>query len=206
MVSKFNKHNRGLVIVYFGDGKGKTTAAFGMAMRALGRGLNVAVLQFIKGEPGVGKGVTWTTGERIFSDSFAKSKVQSPKSKVKEPVGNLFVKALGEGFVKILGDKRPFSEHRRAAQEALRYTERVIKSGNYQLVVLDEILRAIGERLLTTAEVLRVIKSKPEKLHLVLTGHRLPKEIERVVDLVTEMRKVKHPYDKGILAKIGIDF
>jgi len=198
----FKRHDRGLVIVYFGDGKGKTTAALGMAMRALGRGFNVAVLQFIKGEPGVGKGVTWTTGERIFADAFAKSKVKSQKSKV----GGLFVQALGEGFVKILGDKRPFSEHRQAAREALRHAMGVIKSGDYQLVILDEVLRAIGERLLTTTEVLRVIESKPDKLHLVLTGHRLPKEIKQAADLVTEMKKVKHPYDKGILAKIGIDF
>ena len=68
---------QGLVMVYYGDGKGKTTAALGLAMRALGRGLNVAVLQFIKGEPGVGKGITWATGERIFAAAFAKFKVQS---------------------------------------------------------------------------------------------------------------------------------
>ncbi len=202
MVSKFHRHDRGLVIAYFGDGKGKTTAAFGMAMRALGRGLNVVVLQFIKGEPGVGKGITWTTGERIFADALGQRKKEEGRRKI----GGLFVKALGEGFVKILGDKRPFSEHQEAARKALQYADHVIQSGNYQLVILDEILRAIGERLLTTAAVLKVIERKPPKLHLVLTGHRIPHAIARASDLVTEMKKIKHPYDKGILAKIGIDF
>jgi len=200
------QNNEGLTVVYFGDGKGKTTAAFGMAMRALGRGLNVAVLQFIKGEPGVGKGVTWTTGERIFSDSFTKLKTQNSKLKAKEPIGELFVKALGEGFVKIQGDKRPFSEHQQAARKALQYADEAIHSGKYQLVVLDEVLRAVGEKLFTKRDLMMVVKSKPKSVHLVLTGHRVPKEIVGMADLVTEMKKVKHPYDKGILAKIGVDF
>ena len=202
MRNNINKSQNGLVIAYYGDGKGKTTAAFGMAMRALGRGLNVAVLQFIKGEPGVGKGVTWTTGERIFADVLASKKTKEKRVKI----GDLFVKALGEGFVKIQGDKRPFSEHQEAASRALQYADHVVQSGNYQLVVLDEVLRAIGERLFTTADVMRVIKGKPPKLHLVLTGHRIPHTIARASDLITEMKKIKHPYDKGILAKFGIDF
>ncbi|OGL77947.1 hypothetical protein A3J43_00415 [Candidatus Uhrbacteria bacterium RIFCSPHIGHO2_12_FULL_54_23] len=202
MARSFIKHDKGLVIVYFGDGKGKTTAACGMAMRALGRGMNVAVLQFIKGEPGQGTGVTWTTGERIFADTLVNHKSQITNHKI----GRLFVKALGEGFVKILGDKRPFAEHQRAAKKALRYASEVMHTGKYQLVVLDEVLRAVGEKLFTARDLMQVVKGKPEKLHLVLTGHRITKEILNAADLVTEMKKVKHPYDKRILAKIGVDF
>ncbi|MEW6610146.1 MAG: cob(I)yrinic acid a,c-diamide adenosyltransferase [Patescibacteria group bacterium] len=206
MADSFRKHGNGIVIVYFGDGKGKTTAALGLAMRALGRGMDVAVLQFIKSEPGTGKGITWSSGERIFAETYSKSKIQNPKSKMKVSCGQLFIKTLGEGFVRIRGDKRPFEEHRRAARKGLHEAEKMLRAGRFQVVILDEVLRAIEEKLLTVNSVVSVLKNKKRDVHVVLTGHHVPKEILAVADLVTEMRKVKHPFDVGILAKIGIDY
>ncbi len=197
---------QGLIIVYYGDGKGKTTAALGLAMRALGRGMNVAVLQFIKGEPGVGKGVTWTSGERIFANVFAKLKVQSSKFKREARLGNFFIKVLGEGFVKIRGDRRPFEEHREAAVRGLRHAEEALRKGKFQVVILDEALRAVEEKLFSAKDLMKVLRSRKKSVHVVLTGHRVPKEIHKIADLATEMKKVKHPYDKGVLAKIGLDF
>ncbi|OGL87707.1 hypothetical protein A3I42_01775 [Candidatus Uhrbacteria bacterium RIFCSPLOWO2_02_FULL_49_11] len=197
---------QGLVMVYYGDGKGKTTAALGLAMRALGRGLNVAVLQFIKGEPGVGKGITWATGERIFAAAFAKFKVQSSKFKREAKLGNFIIKVLGEGFVKIQGDRRPFEEHREAAVKGLRYAEELLREGEFQVVILDEALRAVEEKLFTAKDLMKVLRSRKKSVHVALTGHHVSKEILKTADLVTEMRKVKHPYDRGIFAKIGLDF
>ncbi len=197
---------QGLVMVYYGDGKGKTTAALGLAMRALGRGMNVAVLQFIKSDPGVGKGITWTSGERIYANVFAKFKVQSSKFKREARLGNLFIKVLGEGFVKIRGDKRPFEEHKAAAVKGLRSAEEALRKGKFHVVILDEALRAVEEKLFSDKDLMKVLRGRKKSVHVVLTGHHASKEIFKIADLITEMKKIKHPYDSGILAKIGLDF
>jgi cob(I)alamin adenosyltransferase len=205
MVNKDSQ--RGLVIVYFGLGKGKTTAALGAGLRAVGRGMNVKVLQFIKGEPAKSRkkgAVVWASGERLFADKISKS-MSNVKRQISN-IGRLEIEAVGTGFVGIMGDKLAFREHKAAAQKALRYADKVVKDKDWQVVVLDEILRAIGERLITITDVLKIIKAKSPKQHLILTGHRAPKSILAIADLATEMKKVKHPYDRGILAKIGIDF
>ncbi|MFA4873602.1 MAG: cob(I)yrinic acid a,c-diamide adenosyltransferase [Patescibacteria group bacterium] len=204
MAHSAKKYEKGFIIVYYGDGKGKTTAALGLAMRALGRGMNVAVLQFIKSDPGVGKGITWTSGERIFAQVFVRYKIQD--TRYKNRIGKLYVKTTGEGFVGIQGDERPFEEHKAAAVKGLRSAEEALRKGKFHVVILDEALRAVEEKLFSAKDLMKALRNKKKGVHVVLTGHHVAKEILEIADLVTEMKKVKHPYDKGILAKIGIDF
>lgn len=189
-------HNSGLTIAYYGDGKGKTTAALGIAMRAVGRGMNVKVLQFIKGDPIINKkegAVQWTTGER----EFAKQTLEK---------GKLEIEPVGLGFVSIMCDELSFDEHKDAAEKAAEKAKQVIADNQWDVVILDEVLRAIDEELITEEEVIEFIKTKPEKLHLVLTGHTISQNMIDHADMVSEMKKIKHPYDKGIIAKLGIDY
>lgn len=183
MMSKKTSNNRGLVIVYTGGGKGKTTAAVGMAVRAAGYGKKSIIIQFIKG--------TWKTGE---GKSLKKLRSQ------------IEIVPAGKGFVGIIDDNKAFKEHLEAAQEALKISKKAIKSGKYQLVILDEVNYAVKGNLIRVKDVLDLIKNKPAKLHLVLTGnHASPKVIQKA-DLVTEMKAIKHPFGKGIKAQRGIDF
>tara|TARA_B100000029_G_scaffold154663_1_gene149933 strand:+ start:86 stop:619 length:534 start_codon:yes stop_codon:yes gene_type:complete len=174
---------KGLVIVYTGNGKGKTTAALGMALRAIGYDHKVCMLQFIKG--------SWHYGEM---DS----------SKRLEP--NLELIAVGKGFVGILDDKSPKEEHEKYATEALKICREKISSEKYDVVILDEINYAINLELISVNDVVDIIKEKPEKLDLVLTGNHVKDEIIELADLVTEMKEIKHPFKSGIKAKKGIDF
>lgn len=172
---------KGLTIIYIGNGKGKTSAAAGLALRAAGTGLKVLFLQFVKGD--------WPSGER---EALMKLGVE--------------VRVLGRGFVKILGDRKPISEHVKAAKAAVRASIAALKSKKYDLVILDEALSAIEEKLLTVDDVHGIIKGKPASVHLCLTGHNNFKKLTAAADLVTEMKMVKHPYYKGILAQKGIDY
>ena len=173
----------GLVIVYTGNGKGKTTAALGLAMRAVGYEHKVCMLQFIKG--------SWHYGEM---DS----------SKKLEP--NFELIAVGKGFVGILDDNSPREEHEKYAAEALRICREKINSGNYNVVILDEVNYAINLGLIDVQEIIKLIKEKPSNLDLVLTGRDVKEEIVELADLVTEMKEIKHPFKSGIKAKKGIDF
>jgi len=173
----------GLVIVYTGNGKGKTTAALGLAMRAVGYDHKVCMLQFIKG--------SWHYGEM---DS----------SKKLEP--NFELIAIGKGFVGILDDNSPREEHEKYAAEALRICREKINSGNYNVVILDEVNYAINLGLIDVQDIIKLIKEKPSKLDLVLTGRDVKEEIVELADLVTEMKEIKHPFKSGIKAKKGIDF
>lgn len=172
----------GLVIIYIGDGKGKTSAAAGLATRAAGTGFKVLYLQFIKGD--------WPSGER----------------KILSELPNVDVKLMGLGFVGILGDRKPREAHIKAAQNAMAESIKALKSKKYDLVVLDEAISAIESDLLSIDDVLKIIKSKPKAVHLCLTGHKRIKKLIDAADLVTEMKMIKHPYYKGILAQRGIDF
>lgn len=190
IINLFNSQNEqkkmrkdGLVIVYTGKGKGKTTAALGMALRALGYNYKICMIQFIKG--------SWHYGEMASSKRL-------------EPEFELV--AVGKGFVGILDDKSPRREHERIAQEALRLSKEKIESKKYDIIILDEINYAVNLGLVKLEEVLDIIKIKPSKLNLVLTGNYAKKEIIDVADLVTEMREVKHPFKSGLKAKKGIDF
>ena len=173
----------GLVIVYTGNGKGKTTAALGLAMRSVGYEHKVCMLQFIKG--------SWHYGEM---DS----------SKKLEP--NFELIAIGKGFVGILDDNSPREEHEKYAAEALRICREKINSGNYNVVILDEVNYAINLGLIDVQEIIKLIKEKPSNLDLVLTGRDVKEEIVELADLVTEMKEIKHPFKSGIKAKKGIDF
>jgi cob(I)alamin adenosyltransferase len=173
----------GLVIVYTGNGKGKTTAALGMALRAIGYDHKVCMLQFIKG--------SWHYGEM---DS----------SKKLEP--NFELIAIGKGFVGILDDNSPREEHKKYAAEALKICREKIFSENYNVVILDEVNYAIDLGLIDVQEIIKTIKEKPANLDLVLTGNHAKEEIIELADLVTEMKEIKHPFKSGIKAKKGIDF
>lgn len=172
---------KGLTIVYIGDGKGKTSAAVGLATRALGTGFKVAFYQFVKGD--------WPSGER---------------AKLAEMGAE--VKLLGRGFVGILGDRKPLDEHRFAAEDALDIAMKALTSKKFQLVILDEVISAVEIGLLEVKDVLDLIAIKPHEVHLCMTGHKRYKKIIEVADLVTEMKMIKHPYYEGILAQRGIDY
>ena len=124
----------------------------------------------------------------------------------KFPKVNIEIKTFGEGYVGIRGDKKPREVHSQAARKAFVYAQEVIKSKKYFLIILDEINIALNLKLLKIDDVLKFLKSKPENLHIVLTGRGAPKKIIQEADLVTEMKEIKHPYQKGILAQKGIEF
>ncbi len=182
------KKRKGLIIVYTGDAKGKTSAALGAAMRALGHGWRVLMIQFFKGDWPVVYGEV-ELAKRLY-----------PQFEVLQ---------LGRGFVKIMGDKKPFEEHVEAAQAALRLTRERIFSGQYDLVILDEINYALGYldfKLIELSDVLELLRTKPPELHLILTGRNAHPKVIEMADLVTEMQEIKHPLKKGIPAQQGIDY
>ena len=173
----------GLTIVYTGKGKGKTTAALGIVLRAVGHAKRVCMIQFIKG--------SWHYGEM---DS----------SKRLEPEFEMI--AAGRGFVGIIDDKSPREDHERVAAEAVRISRERMLSGRYDVVILDEINYAVNLGLVPLGDVLDLVGSRPPSVDLVLTGNHARDEVIEAADLVTEMREVKHPFRRGIRAKKGIDF
>ena len=173
----------GLVIVYSGNGKGKTTAALGMALRAVGHNYKICMIQFIKG--------SWHYGEIDSSRRL-------------EPEFELI--AIGKGFVGILDDKHSKEEHKKIANEAIKISKEKIQSGKYNIIILDEVNYAINLGLIDVNVVLDLIKLKPPELNLVLTGNHVKTKIIEVADLVTEMKQIKHPFQLGVKAKKGIDF
>lgn len=175
--------NRGLVLIYTGKGKGKTTAALGIVLRAVGHGLKVLMIQFIKGE--------WYYGE------LSSSKRLNPEFEMI---------AAGKGFIGILDDDHDFREHKKSAKDALILAKEKISSKKYDIIILDEINYAINLKLVSTEEVLELINIRPKNTSIVLTGNYAPIEIIKVADLVTEMKEIKHPYRHGIKAKRGIDY
>lgn len=174
---------RGLVIVYTGKGKGKTTAALGIVLRAVGHGYRVGMIQFIKGE--------WYYGELTSSKRL-------------EPEFEMI--AAGKGFVGIIDDDHPIEDHQQAAKQALAVAREKLASGLYDVLILDEINYAVKLNLLSEQDILDLIASRPQKTTVVLTGNYAPEKVVQAADLVTEMREIKHPYQSGIKAKKGIDF
>ena len=173
----------GLTIVYTGKGKGKTTAALGIALRATGYKKKICMIQFIKG--------SWHYGEMDSSKKLA-------------PEFEMIT--AGKGFVGIIDDKSPKEDHKKIAKEAIKISNGKIQSGNYDIVILDEINYAVNLDLISIDDVLKLIKSKPRGMDLILTGNYARNEVVDIADLVTEMREIKHPFQKGIKAKKGIDF
>ena len=192
---------KGLTICYIGDGKGKTSAAMGVAVRASGAGMNVFVLQFVKArKPEDGEKLQ--SGEWPLSNEIEFFNNVSFRGKL----GKIENDQVGIGFVGILGDKKEKDQHIREAIKGLELARKVIISGKYQVIILDEIISALELDLITEQDVLDLISIKPELLHLVLTGHlRFPK-IMKACDLVTEMKMLKHPYYNNIIAQRGIDY
>jgi cob(I)alamin adenosyltransferase len=169
---------RGLILVNTGNGKGKSTAAFGVAFRALGQGLTVSIIQFIKGK--------WKTGEAKAAERFG-----------------LELAAMGKGFT---WESKNIEEDKALMREAWRVASQKILSGAYDLIILDEINYVLGYGYVPVEEVVRTLQSRPAHVHVLLTGRNAPDEIISIADCVTEMRDIKHPYRNGIPAQKVIDF
>ncbi len=184
---------RGMVHVYTGAGKGKTTAAMGLAMRAIGQGMRVCVVQFLKGR-------SWQSGERLTAKRLA------PELEI-HPFG-----------ADQWGDRRegeedtpwwqlpPSQEDRRRAREGLAFLRSALAGGRYDVVVADEVLGALRGGLIPLDGVMEIIRDRPPRVELVLTGRAAPAEVVEAADLVTEMKSVKHPYERGVEARRGIDY
>lgn len=170
---------RGCVQVYTGNGKGKTTAALGLALRAVGRGLRVCVFQFIKGGG--------PYGEHLVAEKLA-------------PLFTI-IQSGRPGWV----NTKDIGEDRQVAQEALLRAKELLTSDGYDLVVLDEINGAVGFGLIDVEQVLDMIALKPERVELVLTGRNADERVIEAADLVTEMREIKHYYKAGVPARTGIE-
>lgn len=174
------KLETGLTQVYTGNGKGKTSAAFGLVLRAIGRGLNVFVIQFIKGGFDYGE------------------------LHVVTHLPNLKMAAFGRG--KLITETPPDEKDVELAREAFDLTEEIVGGGEYDVVVLDEINVALNLKLIPLDEVIRLIKNKPKHVELILTGRSAPPELIEIADLVTEMREIKHPYTRGVSPRKGIEY
>jgi cob(I)alamin adenosyltransferase len=171
---------KGMIQVYTGDGKGKTTAALGLALRAIGHGLKVIMIQFMKGVDG--------TGELISARKLA-------------PL--LVIKPMGRtGFI---NPESPDFEDILLAKKALDYTKEIIDSSACDILILDEINAAVAFNLIPIQDVLDIMESKPSKMELILTGRHAPPQILDRADLITEMKNIKHYFDKGVPDRIGIE-
>ena len=170
---------QGRIIIHTGDGKGKTTAALGTVFRALGHGQKVCVIQFIKGQ---GK-----YGERILA----------------EKLENLDWHICGKGFV---FKKENVEEDRKIAEEGFRLAAEIIASDRYDLVVLDELTYLPALDFLAAEKIVETLRTKPERLNIIVTGRKAPPELVEIADTVSEVRVVKHAYQQGIKAQKGIEF
>jgi len=173
---------RGLILINTGPGKGKTTAAMGTALRAVGNGMRVLMLQFIKG--------SWHYGELDAAKALG---------------SNFILKQMGRGFVKV-GGAEPDPEDVRLVQAAWDEAREAIYSGEWDMVVLDEINYAISYKMLDPAVVAEALRNRPEMVHVILTGRNAHPLLVELADTVTEMREAKHAYQKGILAQRGIEY
>ena len=169
---------KGLVQVYTGEGKGKTTAALGLALRAVGQGMKVVIIQFIKGDTGC--------GEHLFAQ--------------KHRPFDIVCLNKGDSFRQTPAELRPVTE------KTLAFAEETLKKGEYDMVILDEIFIALSKGLITTPRIVALMDKKPAKVELVLTGRGAPREVIERADLVTEMVAVKHPFTRGIRARRGIEY
>ena len=172
--------SKGLLAVFTGDGKGKTTAALGLTFRALGHGHRVCFIQFIKGG--------WKSGEANLSDTFP---------------GLLDFHVMGRGFTWRSTD---LEKDKAAAREAWAFAVRMIKNSDYNMIVLDELTYLIHYGMIPEEEILEVISNKPDSLHVVITGRHAPDGLLQVADLITEMRAVKHPFSSGVKAQKGFEY
>ena len=171
---------KGLLIVHTGKGKGKSTAAMGLAVRAIGNGMKVGIVQFVKG--------VWATGEREVLDRFPEL---------------CTIKAMGEGFT---WDTQDRQRDIAAARAAWDYARQLLVDPSYQMVILDELNIVLRYDYIPLDEVLETLRNKPENLHVVVTGRNAKEPLIEIADLVTEMTQVKHPFRSGVKAQVGIEF
>ncbi len=171
---------RGLIIVHTGKGKGKTTAAMGMAMRCIGHGMKVGIVQFVKG--------VWETGERQVLTAFPDRCV---------------MQAMGEGFT---WDTQDLQRDKAAARRAFDAAKAMIADSSFRMVILDELNIVLRYGYLPLDEVLETLREKPRDVHVVVTGRNAKEELIEIADLVTEMTLVKHPFRGGVKAQAGVEF
>jgi cob(I)alamin adenosyltransferase len=173
---------RGLIVVITGNGKGKTTAALGMTVRACGHGLRVCIVQFMKGDlyAGEWEGVKQLEGVELIS--------------------------TGKGFCGIQGNPYSFEEHRANAQEAVRLVKKKMASGNFEILIMDEINNALQLKLVDLEQVLEILRNKPPLMHLILTGRDAHPRVIELADTVSEVREIKHAYRQDIEPQPGIDY
>ncbi len=197
---------RGLILINTGPGKGKTTAALGTAFRAAGNGMRVLILQFLKGSWHYGELDSAHALNSALSPPSARASLPTPAHpRNPPPAENFVIKQMGRGFVKI-GGAETDPEDIRLVEEAWAESAAAILSGDWDLIVLDEINYAISYKLLDPEKVAEVLRQKPEMTHIILTGRNAHPTLVELADTVTEMREVKHAYQKGILAQRGIEF
>lgn len=177
------KERRGLVVVITGHGKGKTTSALGMAVRACGHGMRVRIIQFMKGDLYAGE---WDGVKRMGCD--------------------IELVATGKGFCGILGNPYPRSEHRANAQEAIRLAGERLAANDCELLILDEINNALHLKLVDLEQVLDLLRRRPPLMHLVLTGRDAHPALIELADTVSEVREIKHAYRQNIEPQPGIDY
>ncbi len=177
------KKRQGLVVIITGNGKGKTTSAMGMALRSAGHGLKVCIIQFMKGD--------------LYSGEWDGVKLLG---------GLVELHSTGKGFCGIQGNPYPYSEHRQNAQDALLLVEEKMRSGDFDVLILDEINNALNLKLVDHAQVMHILRSRPTRLHLVMTGRNAHPDVIAAADTVSEVREVKHAYQKDIEPQPGIDY
>ncbi|MFA5021693.1 MAG: cob(I)yrinic acid a,c-diamide adenosyltransferase [Patescibacteria group bacterium] len=171
------KSNLGKIHIYTGNGKGKTTAALGLALRAVGAGFKVYIVQFLKAQD--------------YSELNSLKKL--PEITVKRFGQKTFIYGLGKPNDKV------------EAKKALKFCKKILKSSKFNLVILDEIFLASFFKLISVPEIIKLIKNKPKSVELVLTGRKAASEIIKLADYVTEMKEIKHPYQQGLVARRGIE-
>lgn len=182
----------GQTLIFYGDGKGKTSAAFGVALRAVGRGWKVLMIQYTKmGEWPKGEPMGEIHGAHRLAPDFE-------------------VISTGIGFVNLFGDPYTLDEHRDAAQKGLELYRQRAASGEYDLIILDEALGAVSQGQWDLEQLLDIIRTRPKNLNLLITGHddekRFIDQVIALADLATEMTKIKHPFDTGHQARKGLDY
>ncbi len=171
---------KGLLAIFTGNGKGKTTSALGLAFRALGHGHKVCVIQFIKGG--------WLTGEQLF---------------VKSLTDHIDFHVMGKGFT---WKSDNIAEDTALARKAWDFAVQTIEQNQHQLVILDELTYLIRYNMVSEEEVLQALSRRPSQMHVVVTGRHATEGLVAVADLVTEMTEIKHPYAAGVAAQKGFDF
>lgn len=177
------KERRGLVVVITGNGKGKTSSALGMALRACGHDMRVCIIQFMKGDLYAGE---WDG--------------------IKKMACEIELHATGKGFCGIQGNPYPWAEHRDNAQDAVDLVHEKMATGAFDLMILDEINNALQLKLVDLEQVLEIIRARPPLMHLVLTGRDAHPEVIELADTVSEIREIKHAYRQGIESQPGIDY